>query len=540
MSIPKLTVPDSKYRWIALIITIIGNFMSMLDTSIVNIALPKMMAVFSVESNDAQWVLTIYMLTMGVVQPISGYLCDRFGTRKMYLFSLTVFTIGSALCGMAWSNNSMIFFRVIQAVGGGLIYPVTMTIVYHNFSRGERYRAMSIWGLSAMVAPAIGPTLSGYLVEYWDWRLIFTINIPIGIAGYLLAAFILKETVQQRHGKFDLAGFITVSVGLFCLLLALNKGTDEGWTSAYIITLLYIAFASFALFIPIELSQESPIIDLSVFKVWNFTLSSFVLFIGTIGLYGGLFMVPLFMENVRDYSTMQTGLLLLPAGLISGIMMPIAVKIAKRIGPKPVLLTGIVILGTASLPFTRLDMDTSYNTILMVMVLRGIGLGLFLMTATTMGMNALPIAKLSRAVSIKAVIRQVAGSFGIAILSTVIQNRQAYHLAHAAEYMNITSYPMKQTLVSYENILWMAKEPAGAIKHILTYRDFLYAQAGFAPGIIQTKALAMINAVTQAQVMIFTFDDAFVVLALICFCGIIPASFLKIKKRTKDTLIKQK
>ncbi len=424
----------------------------------------------------------------------------------------------------------MIFFRVIQAVGGGLIYPVTMTIVYHNFSRGERYRAMSIWGLSAMVAPAIGPTLSGYIVEYWDWRLIFTINIPIGIAGYLLAALILKETVQQRHGKFDLAGFITVSVGLFCLLLALNKGTDEGWTSAYIITLLYIAFASFALFIPIELSQESPIIDLSVFKVWNFTFSSFVLFIGTIGLYGGLFMVPLFMENVRDYSTMQTGLLLLPAGLISGIMMPIAVKIAKRIGPKPVLLTGIVILGTTSLPFTSLDMDTGYNTILMVMVLRGIGLGLFLMTATTMGMNALPVTKLSRAVSIKAVIRQVAGSFGIAILSTVIQNRQAYHLAHAAEYMNITSYPMKQALVSYENILWMAKEPAGAIKHILTYRDFLYAQSGFAPGIIQTKALTMINAVVQTQVMIFTFDDAFVVLAFICFCGIIPASLLKIKK----------
>lgn len=185
--------------------------MSMLDTSIVNIALPKMMAVFSVESNDAQWVLTIYMLTMGVVQPISGYLCDRFGTRKMYLFSLTVFTIGSALCGMAWSNNSMIFFRVIQAVGGGLIYPVTMTIVYHNFSRGERYRAMSIWGLSAMVAPAIGPTLSGYLVEYWDWRLIFTINIPIGIAGYLLAAFILKETVQQRHGKFPCRFYNSIS-----------------------------------------------------------------------------------------------------------------------------------------------------------------------------------------------------------------------------------------------------------------------------------------------------------------------------------------
>jgi drug resistance transporter, EmrB/QacA subfamily len=533
VNIPRLALTDSTYRWWALVVTIIGNFMGMLDTSIVNIAIPKIMAVFSVETKDAQWILTAYMLTMGVMQPVSGYLCDRFGTRRMYLFSLTVFTIGSALCGIAWSNDSMVFFRVIQAIGGGLIYPVTMTIVYHNFSREERYRAMSVWGLSAMVAPAIGPTLSGYIVEYWDWRLIFTINVPVGIVGYLLAALILKETRLQGDGKFDAAGFATSSLGLFCLLLALNKGAEEGWTSAYIIALLYVAFASLALFVAIELSQENPILDLTVFKSWNFTCSSFVLFIGTIGLYGGLFMVPLFMENVRDYTEMQTGILLLPAGLISGLMMPIAVRIAKRVGPKPVLLTGIIILGTASLPFINLDMDTGYYTILLVMILRGVGLGLFLMTATTMGMNALPLAKISRATSMKSVIRQVAGSFGIALLSTVIQHRQAYHLAHIAEYMNAASFPMKQALVSYEGLFWKTGGPPGAAKHILTYRDSLYAQSGFAPGIIQTKALALINSVAQSQTLIFAFDDAFVVLALICFCGIIPALFLRSRPMSK-------
>jgi DHA2 family multidrug resistance protein len=533
MNTPRFTLTDATYRWWALVVTIIGNFMSMLDTSIVNIAIPKMMAVFSLEAKDAQWILTAYMLTMGVMQPVSGYCCDRFGTRRMYLFSLTVFTTGSALCGMAWSNDSMVFFRIIQAIGGGLIYPVTMTIVYHNFPREERYQAMSIWGLSAMVAPAIGPTLSGYLVECWDWRLIFIINVPVGILGYLLAALVLRETVLQYDGKFDTAGFITSSLGLFCLLLALNKGAEEGWMSAYIIALLYISFASLALFVAIALSHENPVLDLTVFKSWNFACSSFVLFIGTTGLYGGLFMVPLFLENVRDYSAMQAGILLLPAAMISGLMMPVAVRIARRIGPKPVVLTGIIILGAASLPFASLDMDTGYDTILLVMVLRGVGLGLFLMTATTLGMNALPLAKISRATSIKSVIRQVAGSFGIALLSTVIQHRQAYHLAHIAEYMNAASFPMKQTLVSYEGLFWKAGEPPGAAKYMLTYRDSLYAQSGFAPGIIQTKALALISSVVQKQALIFAFDDAFVVLTLICFCGIIPALFLRSRPRQK-------
>lgn len=519
--------PDATYRWWALAVTIIGNFMSMLDTSIVNVAIPKMMAAFSAEAKDAQWILTAYMLTMGVMQPVSGYFCDRFGTRRMYLFSLAVFTAGSALCGMAWNSGGMILFRIIQAIGGGLIYPVSMTIVYENFPREERYRAMSVWGLSAMVAPAIGPALSGFLIEYWDWRLIFTINVPVGILGFMLAASILRETALHYGGKFDAGGFATSSLGLFCLLLAFSKGAEEGWTSAYIIGLLYISFASLALFVAIELRVENPILDLTVFRSWNFTCSSLVLFIGTAGLYGGLFMVPLFMESVRGFTAMRTGILLLPAALISGLMMPVAVRIARRVGPKPVVIAGIVILGAASLPFANLDMDTGYYTILQVMVVRGIGLGLFLMTATTLGMNALPLSKISRATAMKSLIRQIAGSFGVALLSTVIAHRQAYHLAHSAEYMNAASFAMKQTLVSYEGLFWKAGGAPGAVKHILTYRDGLYAQSGFAPGIIQAKAMALLSSVVQSQALIFAFDDAFAFLAVICFCGIVPALCLR-------------
>lgn len=361
MNIPRLALSEARYRWWALGVISIGGFMSILDTSIVNIAIPKMMAVFSVNSEDAQWILTAYMLTMGVLQPVTGYFCDAFGTRRMYLISLMVFTVGSLLCGMAWSNESMIIFRVIQAIGGGTIIPVTMTIVYRIFPIQERNMAIGIWGISAMVAPAVGPTLSGYLVEYWDWRLIFTINIPVGIIGYLAAALVLQETPVQRGNKFDLGGFVTSAVGLFCLLLALSKGVEEGWTSAYILSLLYIAVASLTLFVVIELNHEQPIIDLRLLTDWNFFFSSVVNFMGYGALFSTIFLFPLYFENVRDYSAMQSGILMLPSAVASGLVMPLAAALADRFGAKPVVITGIGFVIVSMVPFMYLDMDTTYQ-----------------------------------------------------------------------------------------------------------------------------------------------------------------------------------
>lgn len=527
MNIPRLALSEARYRWWALGVISIGGFMSILDTSIVNIAIPKMMAVFSVNAEDAQWILTAYMLTMGVLQPVTGYFCDSFGTRRMYLISLMVFTVGSLLCGMAWSNESMIVFRVIQAIGGGIIIPVTMTIVYRIFPIQERNMAIGIWGISAMVAPAVGPTLSGYLVEYWDWRLIFTINIPVGIIGYLAAALVLQETPVQRGNKFDLGGFVTSAVGLFCLLLALSKGVEEGWTSAYILSLLYIAVASLTLFVVIELNHEQPIIDLRLLTDWNFFFSSVVNFMGYGALFSTIFLFPLYFENVRDYSTMQSGILMLPSAVASGLVMPLAAALADRFGAKPVVITGIGFVIASMVPFMYLDMDTTYLTITIGMILRGIGFGLFLMTVTVLGMNSVPLAKISRASSLSNTVRQLAGSFGIAIMSTLMQNRGIYHLAHNAENINVTSIATKNTLVGMEKLLREAGTPPGAIQHMFTYLDNVWLQAGYSPGIVQHKAMAMISGLVQRQSVIFAFDDVFVVLLVACIFMVIPAVLLR-------------
>ncbi len=527
INLPRLEIAEGRYRWWALGVSIIGGFMSILDTSIVNIAIPKMMAVFSVDAEDAQWILTAYMLTIGVLQPVTGYFCDAFGTRRMYLLSLMLFTAGSLLCGLAWSNASMITFRVFQAIGGGMIIPVTMTIVYRIFPPAERNMALAIWGISAMMAPAVGPALSGYLVEYWDWRLIFTINIPVGIIGYVAAVLVLRETPVQRGARFDLGGFVTSALGLFCLLLALSKGVDEGWTSAYIVSLLYVAFASLTLFVVIELNHEHPIIDLRLFADWNFACSSVVIFMVSIALFGTIFIFPLYFENMRDYTAMHSGMLMLPSAVASGLSMPVAAKLADRFGNKPVVLTGISILIISLVPFVSLDMDTTYRTITVGMILRGIGFGMTIMPVTVLGMNAVPLAKISRASALNNTIRQVAGSFGIAALSTLMQNRGIYHLAHNAENVNVASLATKNALVGAEKMFWGAGGPPGATKQVLTYLDYSWLQAGISPGIIQHKALAMLSGVVQRQSIIFAFDDAFFALLVGCCLILIPALLLR-------------
>ncbi len=512
----RLPIQAEQYKWWALGVTIIGGFMSILDTSIVNIAIPKMMAVFSVNADDAQWVLTAYMLTMGVVQPATGYLCDVYGTRRMYLLSLAVFVLGSALCGTAWSNDTMIAFRVLQAIGGGLIIPVTMSIVYQIFPEHERNMAMGIWGISAMVAPAIGPTLSGYFVEYWDWRLIFTINIPIGVVGYVMAMLVLEETPLAVSHRFDYGGLITSAVGLFCLLLALSKGVSEGWTSAYIITLIFLAATNLILFIFIELDHPEPLLDLSLFSDWNFSCSMFGIFLGTMALFGGIFMVPLYLESIMGYTAMQTGLLLFPSAATAGVMMPIAARLADRFGPKPIIVIGLTILMLGSLPLVYVDMDTNYQYVMMVMFVRGIGLGMSLMLITVMGMNTVPFSKISRASSLNNAIRQISGSLGIAILTTVMQNRQIFHLEHIASNMNHASQ---------------------ATRNIISYGEKMFLHRGDVAGIAHQKALALVSGIAQRQSYIFSFDDTFFVLFLICGIGVIPALLLKPVKNKKGPAV---
>lgn len=504
-----LTKSEERYMWLSLAVIIVGTFMSILDSSIVNVAIPKMMTIFGASTDQIEWVLTGYMLTMSIIIPLTGYLTDRFGGKNIYIFALTVFTIGSMLCGISNSTNTMVASRVIQAIGGGMIMPVGMAMLLQNVPLERRGLALGVFGIAAMAAPAIGPTLSGYIVEYMNWRLIFTINIPVGIIGVTLAALILKESPKNPEKKFDLFGAITSAIGLYTLILALDKVSAKGWTSPYIIGLMCIAVISLAAFVLIELNHPEPLLDLRVTKNFPFTLSLIISAITTIAMFGGVFLMPLYMENLRGYSAMRTGMMMLPQAIVTGIMMPISGKLFDRYGAKWLTIIGLTIVSACTFMLSRLTLDTSFNAVMLIMAVRGFGNGLAMMPMQTAGMNSVPQSMVARATALNSTIRQVAGSLGIAVLTTILQHRETFHNVIYSEQFNINSPAFLKAQALMQGALSMKGiNPAGA------------------------KSLAMMQAFGTIikQATMTAMNDTFLVATFICVVGV-PISFL-IKKDT--------
>ncbi|MGO9310771.1 MAG: DHA2 family efflux MFS transporter permease subunit, partial [Spirochaetia bacterium] len=332
-------------HWLApVLVALIGAFMSILDSSIVNVAIPTIMGVFNVGTTDVQWVSTIYMLSLGVVIPFSGWLGDRLGFKRLYVLSMGLFVVGSLFCTLSWDLNSLVVARVIQAMGGGMIMPTTMAMIFRMVPRTQVGSAMGILGIGLMVAPAIGPTLGGYLVEYVDWRWIFTINLPVGAIGILLALFVLPEFQSKHPGRLDIAGGLTAAGALFCLLLALSKGADWGWSAEQTILLFAVSLSCFVLFIYLELTAANPLLELRVFKYRSFTMANLVVFVTNMVMFSGFFFLPLFLQTFRGLGAMETGLLMMPGALVSGFIMPIQGRLFDRFGPRPLAIAGILML----------------------------------------------------------------------------------------------------------------------------------------------------------------------------------------------------
>lgn len=363
---------------IPVLVALIGAFMSILDASIVNVAIPTIMRVFNTDTGTVEWVVTIYSLALGVVVPLSGWLGDKLGFKRVYVLALVLFTFGSLLCTLSWDVDSLIAARVVQAVGGGLIMPTTMAMVYRMVPRDRIGSAMGVLGIALFVAPAIGPTLGGYLVEHVDWRWIFTINLPVGALGVFLSVLLLPNFPPGKAGKLDIGGAVTAAVGLFTLLLALSKGADWGWTSEATILLFYASAVSLGLFVYLELTCESPLLELRVFRYPAFALANIIVVVTTIGLFAGIFYVPLFLQTVRGLGAMETGLLLMPGALASGLMMPVTGRLYDRIGPRPMAVTGTIALTVTTYLFHFLDIVTPDRVIITWLVMRSLSMSLAL------------------------------------------------------------------------------------------------------------------------------------------------------------------
>lgn len=487
--------------------------MAVLDGTIVNVGLPKIMAVFNTNPSKIQWIVTAYMLTLGVSMPVSGFLGDRYGYKRMYLLALALFVAGSALCGMAWNVESLIIARIIQGLGGGIMQPIGMAILYQNYPRSRMGMVLGFWGIAAMLAPAIGPTLGGYLVDNATWRLVFYINLPIGALALLLGVMILKETELQKRSEFDTIGLVTSTTGFATLLLALSQGNDHGWTSPYILSLLFLATFSLTVMAINELTHPDPVLDLRLFTNYTFTLALIIGCIISIGMFGVIFLMPMLLQSVLGQSATQTGLIMFPAALASGIMMPLSGRLFDRYGPKVVAVPGLAIIVYTTYMMHVFDANTPFIVMTWWLVFRGFGMGMSFMPINTAGMNAVPPHLTGKASALSNVIRQVASAFGIAVFTSIMQNRQVFHYANLAQSVNPA---LGQDLAFWSQI------------------GSYVTTSGFSPNITFGLGTSILMQKIAKSSMVFAIDDCFIVSALLCFVAFILSFFLD-KPKTQHT-----
>lgn len=412
-----------------LAVVVIGMFMSILDTSIVNVAIPTIQKEFGTTTEDIQWIANAYTLCLGIVVPATAWLGDRVGLTRLYLISLVSFSAASALCGLAWDLDSMVAFRILQAIPGGIIPVTCLTALYRIVPRSRIGTAMGLYGLGVVVAPAIGPTLGGYLVEYVNWRLIFYLNVPIGLLGTVFAVLALPAFPRVSARRFDLPGFVTIASGLFALLLAVTKGEDWGWTGYRVLMLVSYGMISLALFVVIELERDAPLLDVRIFRYWPFVNSLLLITVNSVGLFSALFYVPLFLQEGRDMQAFATGLLLLPPALIMLVMMPVAGRLFDAIGPRIPAVTGLVINGIGTWMLSGINADVTRHDIVVWMMVRFFGIGLSMMPIMTGGISALPPNVVSVGSAFNNMVQRVAGAFGIAALTAMSIGWQAQGMA---------------------------------------------------------------------------------------------------------------
>ena len=445
-------------KWLALAVIILGTFMTMLDTSIVNIAIPKLMEIFDVDLSNVKWVLSAYSLALAAVIPLTGFLIDTFGTKRVFIFALSMFTLGSMLCGLSWSNSSLVMFRIIQAIGGGMIMPVAVTIIFTVFPHEERGAAMGYWGIVGMFGPALGPTIGGYIIANMDWGMMFLVNVPLGILGITIASYALENSPTKPFQRFDIVGFISSVIGIVSLLYVLSEGASIDWGNTKNWILLSVGIISAVVFIVNELTVKEPLLDLRVFKIYNYTVSQIVQTLHGLAFMGGVLILPLYLQEVRGFSALDTGFLLFPSAIAAGVTSAISGRLLVKVGLRKLTVPGLFIVAVTTYQLSLLDMNTSVQTILLLSTLRGLGMGFCMQPVGTAGIYAVPSHLVGRASALQNTIKQINQALCITVLTTLIQSHrlqfadriteQASGILQQQAYNEALNYAMMLTLIT--------------------------------------------------------------------------------------------
>ena len=491
---PSAFADRPSYKWWVTWTIMVGAFLFALDTTIVNIAIPKIMTSISADLNQIQWVLIIYMIGMAVVMPAAGWLSDLCGHKWLYTGSLVIFTLSSALCGMAWSPNSLIFFRFLQGLGAGAIAPTAMAIIFRVFPPQQRGLGMGIYSLGWTFGPLLGPTLGGYLTDTLSWRAIFYINLPLGIVGIALAATVMGADLSSRRWRrIDFLGLVTMATGVVTLLVALSQGNREGWSSSYIVWLFLIAGVSLGLFVLIELWVHEPLVNLRLYRNPTYTMSTLVGVLLGFAMFGSSLLMPLFLEDFLEYTALQAALLMLPGVVLSGVLSPLVGKWTDQCNPRLFLVLGFLLTAASTYWFAWLNAYTEHRTLVWALFVRG-GLGLVFPPLVMLGLRTLASEEISAASGLLNITRQIAGMGGIALAGVLLERWHYVHHFTGAEHLAAATV---------------------GVEHVQGMLEWALQGGGDVGELLYTKVQAVLSRYLFQESLVVAFQDCFVVFALV-------------------------
>lgn len=512
--------------WLIAFTVTLATFMEVLDSSIANVALPHMAGSLAVSTEESTWVLTSYLVANAIVLPLSGWLSSVLGRKRFYLGCVVVFTVSSALCGMATSIEQLVLFRVLQGLGGGGLQPSEQAILMDTFPPAKRGMAMAIYVIAILVAPVLGPTLGGWITDNYSWRWIFYINLPVGILSIVLSGLLLEDPPYlkaqraERKGKplrVDFVGLGLLSIGLASLELVLDKGQTHDWfSSPFIVKMTVIAVVGLVAAVIWELNHKDPIVNLRVLKERNFLFASITVFCAFIVVYGSTALLPQMLQNLMGYTALSSGLVLSPAGLITMIEMPIiGILLSKGADARRLCVAGLVIVAISTFWMSGLNLEVSASQVIWPRVAQMMGMALLIVPINTVAYAFVPKEQTNNASGLFALIRNEGSSIGIALSNLMIQRRTQFHQHRLVENL----HPLNPVANNWLNTTTMGLLPrAGSF------------------GAARRQAFAMLNGVVQRQASAMSFLDLFWLFGLLTLAVVPVVFFMKKALATGDSL----
>ena len=483
-------------KWMVALTVMLPTLMVIMDTSVVNVSLDHIRGSLSAGIDESTWSITSYLAANAIVIPITGWLSRLLGRKRLLILSVSLFTLSSLLCGLSWSIQSLVVFRILQGLSGGALQPISQSILLETFPPSQHGTAMAIFGIGIMFGPIIGPFLGGWITDNWSWHWIFFINIPAGIISILMSMLFIVDPAYLRDikMKIDYWGLVFLSVGIGCLQIMLDKGQREDWFSSdFIIWLSVASLMSLVIFVVVEMFVKHPIVDLKILRNFSFSFGNTIIFFVFVNLFGSIVLLPMYLQSLMGYTSTLAGLVLAPGGVATLMVMPIVGLLITRINSKGIVIAGIVVTAYSTYLMSMFNRLADFNTIVWPRIIMGIGVGLIIIPLTTLTLSRLKKEQLGNATSIFNLVRNIGGSFGVAISTTILTRRAQFHQARLIDHL--TPFDMTYTMGSSQ------------AAHVLQQR-------GLEPAVSSQGGLAAIYDQVIREASMMSFNDVFYLLSV--------------------------